>query len=206
MEHFLELLGTIVGVIYLWLEYKASIHLWIVSIIMPIIYLFIFYDAGLYADFGVNIYYLLIAIYGWIMWKYGKSKSKETQATEETVSTELPITHMPIRKWPSTMAIFIIIFIGIALILKEFTDSNVPWLDAFTTALSIVGMWMLAQKYIEQWWTWMIVDVVSVGLYIYKDLYFTAALYALYALIALFGYRKWKQLMQEDQPQHRQNE
>lgn len=198
MEHFLELLGTIVGVIYLWLEYKASIYLWIVSIIMPIIYLFIFYDAGLYADFGVNIYYLLIAIYGWIMWKYGKSKSKETQTTAETVSTELPITHMPIRKWPSTMAIFIIIFIGIALILKEFTDSNVPWLDAFTTALSIVGMWMLAQKYIEQWWTWMIVDVVSVGLYIYKDLYFTAALYALYALIALFGYRKWKQLMQED--------
>lgn len=104
------------------------------------------------------------------------------------------------------MLIFIVIFFGIALILKNFTDSDVPWLDAFTTALSIVGMWMLAQKYIEQWWTWMIVDVVSVGLYIYKDLYFTATLYALYALIALFGYRKWKQLMQEDQPQHRQNE
>ena len=72
MEQFLELLGTIVGILYLWLEYKASIYLWIVSIIMPIIYLFVFYDAGLYADFGVNIYYLLIAIYGWVMWKYGK--------------------------------------------------------------------------------------------------------------------------------------
>jgi len=86
-------------------------------------------------------------------------------------------------------------FIGIAWILIEYTDSNVPWLDSFTTALSIVGMWMLARKYIEQWFAWIIVDIVCCGLYIYKDLYFTSALYGLYSIIAIFGYFKWKKLM-----------
>ena len=72
---------------------------------------------------------------------------------------------------------------------------NVPWLDSFTTALSIVGMWMLARKYIEQWFAWILVDIVCCGLYIYKDLYFTSALYGLYSIIAIFGYFKWKKIM-----------
>ena len=71
MDLYIEILGAIVGIIYLWLEYKANIYLWVVSIIMPAIYLYIFYDAGLYADFAINIYYLLIALYGWFAWKYG---------------------------------------------------------------------------------------------------------------------------------------
>lgn len=91
--------------------------------------------------------------------------------------------------------VFIISFFSIAWILIEYTDSNVPWLDSFTTALSIVGMWMLARKYIEQWFAWILVDIVCCGLYIYKDLYFTSALYGLYSIIAIFGYFKWKRLM-----------
>jgi nicotinamide mononucleotide transporter len=79
--------------------------------------------------------------------------------------------------------------------LVNYTDSNVPWWDAFTTALSIIGMWMLARKYLEQWLVWIVVDVVCVGLYIYKDLYFTAGLYALYVVIAVFGWLNWKKLM-----------
>lgn len=71
-----------------------------------------------------------------------------------------------------------------------------PWLDSFTTALSIVGMWMLARKYVEQWWAWIVVDIVSAGLYVYKDLNFTAGLYALYTIIAIFGYLKWKRMME----------
>jgi nicotinamide mononucleotide transporter len=88
------------------------------------------------------------------------------------------------------------VFLLIAFILIRFTDSNVPWLDSFTTALSIVGMWMLARKYVEQWWVWIVVDLVSAGLYIYKDLHFTAVLYFVYAIIAIFGYRKWKGMME----------
>lgn len=188
MEHAIEIIGTFVGFIYLWLEYKASIYLWIASIVMPAIYLYIFYEAGLYADFGINIYYLLIAIYGWFAWKYGGGQEK----------TALPISHIGIQSCLKLGILFIATFIGIAWLLTNFTDSTVPWWDSFTTALSIVGMWMLARKYIEQWWVWMVVDVVSVGLYTYKELYATALLYAFYAAICVLGYRKWKELMRKE--------
>jgi nicotinamide mononucleotide transporter len=98
-------------------------------------------------------------------------------------------------KWLKAALMYVLAQFLIVWILISYTDSNVPWWDAFTTALSIVGMWMLARKYIEQWWVWIVVDVVCAGLYVYKELYFTAVLYALYAIIAIFGYRKWKQLM-----------
>ena len=188
----LEILGTIVGLAYLWLEYRASIYLWIASIIMPAIYLFVYYNAGLYADFGINIYYLVIAIYGWAAWKYG---FRLFGNNDKLKSEELPISHTPKKMWLKIATIYAILQLVIAWILIRFTDSSVPWADAFTTALSIIAMWMLARKYIEQWWVWFVVDITSAALYIYKDLYFTAALYALYALIVFFGYRKWKQLM-----------
>ena len=182
----LEIIGTLVGLVYLWLEYKASIYLWIASIVMPAIYIFVYYKAGLYADFGINIYYLGAAMYGWWVWKYGSRQSQHQ---------ELPITHIPRLKWLKAALMYVVAQFLIVWILISYTDSNVPWWDAFTTALSIVGMWMLARKYIEQWWVWIVVDVVCAGLYVYKELYFTAVLYALYAIIAIFGYRKWKQLM-----------
>ena len=188
----IEILGTLVGLAYLWLEYRASIYLWIASIIMPAIYLVVYYNAGLYADFGINIYYLAIAIYGWAAWRFG---FKLFGRNDEVQNQELPITHTPRKVWAvATLASFALTLI-IAWVLNCFTDSTVPWADAFTTALSVVGMWMLARKYIEQWWVWLIVDVACVALYIYKDLHFTAALYALYAVVAIFGYRKWKQIM-----------
>lgn len=194
----LELIGTIVGLIYLWLEYKASIYLWIAGIIMPAIYIFVYYDAGLYADFGINIYYLLVAVYGWTMWKYGGKikKALSHKNKNNDARAELPITSMPKRYALPLVLVGCAIFLLIAFILITYTDSNVPWLDSFTTALSIIGMWMLARKYIEQWWVWIAVDLVSAGLYIYKDLNFTAALYFLYAIIAIFGYRKWKEMKQ----------
>lgn len=183
----LEIIGTIVGLAYLWLEYRASIYLWIASIIMPAIYIFVYYEAGLYADFGINIYYLGAAIYGWLVWKFGHSSDEE--------SKEMPITHMPKRSWLKAGVVYMVAQLFIAWILINFTDSDVPWWDAFTTALSIVGMWMLARKYLEQWWVWIVVDAVCVGLYIYKELYFTAGLYGLYAIIAIFGWLNWKKLM-----------
>lgn len=190
--NYLELIGTVVGLVYLWLEYRASIYLWIAGIVMPAIYLFVYYQAGLYADFGINIYYLLAAAYGWIVWKQGKRKHSVAHPDRATSS----ITKLPLRYLPILIVVFTITLVGIAWILIRFTDSNVPWLDSFTTALSIVGMWMLARKYVEQWLTWIAVDVVCFGLYIYKDLYFTAILYGLYSIIAVFGYFKWKRMMQ----------
>ncbi len=190
----LELLGVITGIIYLWLEYRASIHLWIAGIIMPTIYIFIYYEAGLYADFGINIYYLVIALYGWLAWKTGFTLFGK----KDTFSGELPISRTPHTAWAGIAAAYIITQLFIAWLLINCTDSTVPWADSFTTALSIVGMWMLARKYIEQWWVWCIVDAASSALYIYKGLYLTAILYAVYAIIAIFGYYKWKILMQND--------
>lgn len=201
MEHTLEIIGTLVGLLYLWLEYRASIYLWIAGIIMPAIYIFVYYDAGLYADFGINIYYLCAAIYGWTMWKYGsflrRRILRERGTGRQAKEPELPITRMPSRYLPPLAAAFALTFAGIAYILINFTDSNVPWPDSFTTALSIVGMWMLARKYVEQWCAWIVVDAVSTGLYIYKGLDFTAALYALYTIIAIFGYFKWKRMISD---------
>ena len=202
MEQTLEIIGTLVGLLYLWLEYRASIYLWIAGIIMPAIYIFVYYNAGLYADFGINIYYLGAAIYGWMMWKYGaflrRTILKRKFPDMENQQQELPITSMPSRYLLPLIAVFAVTLAGIAWVLINFTDSNVPWLDSFTTALSIVGMWMLARKYVEQWWVWIGVDAVSTGLYIYKGLDFTAALYGLYTIIAIFGYFKWKKLMKKE--------
>ena len=136
----LELLGVITGIIYLWLEYRASIYLWITGIIMPAIYIFVYYNAGLYADFGINIYYLVIAAYGWIAWKTGFTLFGKKESGER----ELSISHTPRRAWAGIAAAYAGAQILIAWILVEFTDSTVPYADSFTTALSIVGMWMLA--------------------------------------------------------------
>ena len=191
MFEFLEILGTIVGLVYLYLEYKASIHLWIAGIIMPAIYIFIYWQAGLYADFGINVYYLLVALYGWFLWKYGNKSASDNNTKGE----ELPISMLPKKYILPLILVFAATFALILYILISFTDSNVPYLDSFTTALSIVGMWMLAKKIIEQWWVWIVVDLVSAGLYVYKELYLTSGLYALYAVIAFFGYLNWKKLM-----------
>lgn len=191
----LEMMGTLVGLIYLWLELKASIYLWIAGVIMPAIYIVVYYQAGLYADFGINIYYLVVAAYGWVMWSRGKKNGEAVKAEKK----ELPITHLPGRYYLPVTVASIALLVLIAYILITFTDSNVPWLDSFTTALSVIGLWMLARKYVEQWLVWIAVDAVCFGLYIYKGLYFTSALYGFYTVIAVYGYRKWLGMMQTTQ-------
>ena len=187
-DNWLEILGTTVGLIYLYLEWKASIYLWLTSIIMPAIYMFVYFQHGLYADFGIQIYYLIAAFYGLFVWKYGKKK-------EERV---LPITSTPRKYWKYIVLSLLFIWAAIAWILISFTNSTVPYWDSFTTATSIIGLWLLARKYVEQWLIWIAVDVVCTGLYVYKGIYFTACLYCLYTIIAVFGYRKWRRMMCAD--------
>ncbi len=184
----LEILGVVVGLIYLYLEYNANIWLWAANVVMPAIYILVYRDAGLYADMSINVYYLVISVYGWLKWRYGKSGGKVV---------EPPIVHTPLRHVAPLLSVTAVMFAAIAFLLIRFTDSTVPYCDAFTTALSIVGMWMLARKYVEQWLVWLVVDVVSAALYIYKGLYPTAALYALYSVIAVAGYVKWLKLMRQ---------
>ena len=131
---------------------------------MPAIYLYIFYVAGLYADFAINIYYLLIAIYGWLAWKYGfKLFSLKKENNREEV---LKISSVPKKLWIRLVVVYALLQLLITWVLVTYTNSDVPWLDSFTTSVSIIAMWLLARKYVEQWLVWIIVDVVCVGLYI----------------------------------------
>jgi len=187
----LDITGTIIGLVYLWLEYKASIHLWVVGIIMPAIYIFTYYKAGLYADFGINIYYFFAAIYGWLVWTFGKKH-------EQKEGEELPVTHASYKFMFKALVLFVVLWIIVALILIHFTNSTVPILDSFVNSLSIIGMWMLARKYAEQWITWIVVDAVCCGLYIYKGIPFTAGLYGVYAIVAIFGFLKWKKMIENE--------
>lgn len=191
MSEFVEILGVIIGFIYLWLEYKASIYLWLTSIIMPAIYLFVYFDAGLYADVAINIYYLIIGVYGWMSWRYGISRKNGTE------KYDLKISHTSRRQWLRLLIAYIVIHFAISFTLINFTDTDVPWFNGLTSALSIIGMWMLAKKLIEQWFVWFVVDILSAVLYFYKGLEPTAILYSVYAIVAILGYKKWNKLLQK---------
>lgn len=186
-ENWLDILGTIIGLVYIYQEYKASIWLWITGIVMPVVYIFVYLDAGLYADFGMQVYYTLAAVYGLLVWKFGKKHGQE--------SDNMPITHVRGSLLLPSGIFFLAVWGGIYLILIHFTNSSVPVLDSFGNALSIVGLWWLARKYIEQWYLWIIVDAELSALYVYKGIPFTAGLYALYVIIAIAGYFKWKKMM-----------
>lgn len=182
----LEILGFCVGLLYLWWEYHADSKVWVASVVMPAISMWIYFNKGLYADFAINIYYLLIAVYGFITW---------TRGSEDKKKTPLPITHIPVKVWVGSAIVFLILWYAIRYILLNFTDSTVPTADAFTTALSIIGLWLMARKYAEQWLIWCVVDIVCSGLYFYKGIPFYGILYGIYTVIAIFGYRKWLRMM-----------
>jgi nicotinamide mononucleotide transporter len=188
---FLDILGFVVGLVYLILEYKASIWLWLASIIMPAIDMVLYYKAGLYADFGMAVYYCLAGVYGYLSWKLFKRSSGDAKRGERPV-TRYRKSHI----LPSAAALLLLWF-GIWWMLTHWTDSTVPVADAFTTALSIVALWALAQKYAEQWLLWLVVDAVCCVLYVRKGIPFKAAIYGIYTVVAVLGYRKWLRMIPE---------
>lgn len=194
--HLLDAFSTLLGLLYLYLEYKANIWLWLVSIVMPAVHSVLYLKAGLYADFGMEFFYVIVAIYGFLSWRLGKRKGREHDK-----KATVPITHFPRRLVGATVAAFVALWAGIYLLLTELTNSTVPLYDAFTTALSIIAYWALAKKYAEQWLLWLVVDAVCTVLYFYKSIPFSASLYGFYTVMAVVGYRKWLRLMQEQQAQ-----
>lgn len=180
-NHWLDITTTALGLAYILLEYKASPWMWVVGFFMQSLGIVLYYQKGLYADCGMEFYYLAMTVYGLVVW-----------TRHSTKKAELPIRHMPRKTAIRWLGLVALIWLAIYLLLIHFTDSKVPVADAFTTALSIVGIWALARKYIEQWFVWIIVDIVTCALYFYKDIPFKACLYGLYVVIAVFGYFKWK--------------
>ena len=185
-DHWLDIVTTVLGLAYILLEYKASVWMWLVGFMMQALGIVLYYQKGLYADCGMEFYYLSMTVYGYWKWVRG-SVSKES----------LPISHFPKRLVLPWLLLIAAVWGIIYWLLITFTNSNVPLADSFTTALSIVGIWALAHKYLEQWFIWIAVDVVTCVLYFYKDIPFKASLYGCYVVIAVFGYFKWKKLMQK---------
>lgn len=232
--HWLDIVTTILGLIYLVLEYRASIALWVVGIVMPAMDIYLYWSHGLYGDAGMAVYYTLAAIYGYAVWKFGakwkrmlKRKASEAAGSDKALdadgsdkavyaagsdkavdavgsdkavdaaggsSEELPITFFPRRLILRTLGFFLLAWAATYYVLVSYTNSTVPLLDAFTNALSFVGLWALARKYVEQWLFWIAVDVVCCYLYVVKGIPFKAGLYGLYVVIAVMGYIKWKGL------------
>ena len=186
LAHWLDIVTTILGLAYILLEYKASLWMWLVGFLMQALGIVLYYQKGLYADCGMEFYYLSMTVYGYWKWVHG-SVTKQA----------LPIRHFPSKLVLPWTLLILGIWGIIDWLLVSFTNSNVPLADSFTTALSIVGIWALAHKYLEQWFIWIAVDVVTCGLYFYKDIPFKASLYALYVVIAILGWFKWRQMMRQ---------
>ena len=178
----LQIVGVVLGLLFLWLEYRANIWLWIVGAIMPCVHCVLYYQSGLYADCAMQGYYILAGLYGLVVWLMGRKRTERP----------LKIAHTPLRFLFPLVAVYGVLHAALYYLLAEFTDSTVPFWDSMTTAMSMVAMWMLSRKYIEQWLVWLVVDAITVGLYIYKGIPLTGALYALYTALAVAGYLRWR--------------
>ena len=177
----LQCVGTALGLLYLWLEYKANIWLWVVGAIMPMVHGALYLTNGIYADAAMQLYYVAAGIYGLIIWKRRPKKQGDGK-----------IQHTP-KEWILNLFVIYAFFHAeLYIFLVEFTDSSVPFFDAMSTALCIVAMWMLSRKLVEQWLVWLVVDMISVGLYLYKGIPITAGLYTIYCALAIAGYIRWR--------------
>ena len=238
----LQIAGVVLGLLYLWLEYRADIRLWIVGLVMPLVHGALYYKAGLYADCSMQVYYVLAGLYGWLVWRNAPRKKPKTARnaaaagpTDQTARSAEPaaartarntaaghnsqqdrhttaagqparsaepaavrIGHTPLRYAAGLIAVYAAAHAGIYFLLSRFTNSTVPFWDSLTTALSIVAMWMLSRKYIEQWLVWLAVDLITIGLYLYKGIPLTAGLYALYSALAVAGYLRWRKLAAQE--------
>ena len=184
-EHYFELIAAALGFIAIFLQIKQNVWYWLVSIIMVSMYIYIYIDAKLYADMSLQVYYLVISFYGWYMWLFGKQVNNH--------KIQLNVSQTKNKLLYKLGILSIALFFAIAWFLIRFTNSDLPYWDSFTTSLSFIATWMLARKKIENWIVWILVDAVSVGIYIYKGLYPTAVLFLFLTILAFVGYRKWKE-------------
>ena len=184
----LEIAGTILGLIYLYYEYRASSSLWIVNIIMSAIYVLIYFSEGIYALGCLSIYNIVAAIYGILVWKYSKTSEQK----------ELPISSIPKKVLVNSSLVMVVLSAALIYVLHTISDSGsllYNTLDGLASAATIISLYWLAKKYKEQWFGWIFVNFISVILYLLTNLYFTAALYTLYIVVAIAGYRQWTKLM-----------
>ncbi len=190
ITNWIEVSGVLISLIYLYFSIKQKIWLWPFGLLSAIFYIIVYFQSKFYADMGLQFYYFFISIYGWIIWGHGIKRDKGKVA-------ELRIARTSSFIWLVISVLFLGFWFIIYIILSQFTDSDIPLWDALTTSASIIATWMLARKLIEHWILWIVIDLISLVLYIYKGLYPTSVLFAIYTLMAVIGYYSWLKNMRK---------
>jgi nicotinamide mononucleotide transporter len=178
-----EMLAVFLSVSYLLLAIKQNLWCWFAAFFSTLIYSILFFDASLLMDSALNIFYLVMAIYGWYSWKYGNIKAQDE---------ELKITTYGIKKNIKIIVILTFISIILGYIMANYTSADFAYLDTFTTVFAVFSTYMLTKKVLENWIYWVVIDSVSIYIYIHKAFYITAVLFVIYTILAYLAYIKWK--------------
>lgn len=182
----LELFGAILGALSVYLSVRQNIWSWPTAIINVTVYAVVFYHAKLYADAGLQVIYAVLSIYGWYEWLHGGEHR-----------TALRVTRTSPRLGALLTGIAIVGSAALGTLLSRTTDAALPFMDSFLSSTSLVAQWMMTRKKLENWLVWIGVDVLYVGVFIYRHLYITAALYAVFLALAVRGYVDWRRSMAE---------
>jgi nicotinamide mononucleotide transporter len=176
----LEGIAVIFGIASVFYSMRENIWVYPTGLISTLIYVWICFQYKLYGDMGINAYYFSMSIYGWYVWTHPKG--------DQSV---LPVTWLSSKGWIMAALIFLVSFAAISQVLINLTDSDVPYWDSFTTASAFVGMWLMAKKKVENWYFWLLTDLVSVPLYFYKGLVLTSFQYLVFTILAALGLIAW---------------
>jgi nicotinamide mononucleotide transporter len=179
-----EVIAVLLGIAYLLLAVRESLWCWYAAFVSTAIFLYLFWQVDLLMESALQIYYLVMAVYGWRQWQGGGSDSEGHVAS-------LPISTWPARKHGLAIGGVLLASVVSAVLLRQYTQAALPLLDSFTTWGSILTTWMVTRKILENWLYWLVIDSVSIYLYLDRGLYLTALLFLAYLVIVIFGYRKW---------------
>lgn len=187
--HIWEFLGVALGLAYVIFAARESIWCWPCALVGTAIFIFLFWDVSLLMESALNVYYLIMAIYGWWHWTRDKPDNE---------------SKLPIRTWSAKQHILTIGLIALltlvsGTLLSDRTSAALPFLDSFTTWSAVITTWMVARKILENWLYWIVIDAASIVLYLDRSLYMTALLFVLYVFIAAYGYWEWRQHYRQQQ-------
>lgn len=179
--HPLEIIAALFGVVSVYLSVRQNIWSWPTAIVNVGLYAFVFHASRLYADMGLQVVYVIISFYGWYEWRYGGANR-----------TELRVSRTSPRLAAVLLGTGVASTFLLGTLLHSTTNAALPFLDSATTSTSLVAQWMMTRKLFENWLVWVAVDVVYIGMFIYKSLYVTSALYFVFLALSVMGYRQWK--------------
>ena len=177
----IEILAVVLGILCVGLTIRQNIWCWPAGLAMVTLYIFIFYEARLYSDMLLQVVYIGLQIYGWHAWLRGGPQQDRLQVTL--------LSSWHVLNWAVACVIFTA---GLGAVMHLHTDASFPYIDAFTTVASLIAQWLMGRKKLQSWFVWIVVDVVSIGLYFAKALYLTAGLYTIFLIMATLGYLAWR--------------